>query len=211
MTLTTPPGPGSTAAPASPTASPPVSPTAALAGQAAAAGLRVLAAAHWPESPADRVPPPLAGFVVSSFSPLAAEAARRCLTRRPDPAEAAPDAAGAGTTRTAVIVVSALGDLAGAVHVAEAIEGGGRPGPLMFFQAVPNAVAGYVAARWGLTGPVVCVGDTAAGLGVAATLLEDGDAEDALLIRVDQAATAAAHDRAGAVLLGPREREGERL
>jgi hypothetical protein len=102
---------------------------------------------------------------------------------------------------TAVVVVSALGDLAGAVHVAEVTDGGGRPGPLLFFQAVPNAVAGHVAARWGLTGPVVCVADTRAGLEVAALLLQDGDADEALLIRVDQAATAAERDRAAAVLL----------
>ena len=34
---------------------------------------------------------------------------------------------------------------------------GDRVGPLLFFQSVPNAVAGHVAARWGLTGPVVCL------------------------------------------------------
>ncbi|WP_329172151.1 hypothetical protein [Streptomyces sp. NBC_01477] len=186
MTLLTPAGPGRSAA-------------ASLAGQAEAAGLRVLAAAAWPESAADRVPPPLAGFVVSSFSPLAAETARRCLARRPAAAAAV----------TAVIVVSPLGDLAGAVHVAGVVEGGGRPGPLLFFQAVPNAVAGHVAARWELTGPVVCVGDTGAGLDVAALLLEDGDADEALLVRVDQAATAAARDRAGAVLLGAGPQESD--
>jgi hypothetical protein len=100
-----------------------------------------------------------------------------------------------------VIVVSPLGDLTGAVHLAEVTDSGGRPGPLMFFQAVPNAVAGHVAARWRLTGPVVCVGDTATGLDVAASLLQDGDAEQALLIHVDQAATAAERDRCAAVLL----------
>ncbi|WP_225848895.1 hypothetical protein [Streptomyces sp. HPF1205] len=168
-----------------------------MTGQAEAAGLRAVCAAAWPESDADRVPPPIAGFVVSSFSPLAAETARRCLERRPVPL---PGAA-ADSAVTAVVVVSALGDLAGAVHVAEVTDSGGRPGPLLFFQAVPNAVAGHVAARWGLTGPVVCVGDTGAGLEVAALLIEDGDADEALLVRVDQAATAAGRDRAAAVLL----------
>lgn len=160
-------------------------PDTSLTGRAGAAGLRVLAAGAWPESAADRVPPPIAGFVVSSFSPLAAETARRCLERRPG-SEAAAD-----PVVTAVVVVSALGDLAGAVHVAETTDGGGRPGPLLFFQAVPNAVAGHVAALWRLTGPVVCVGDTDSGLDVAALLIEDGDADEALLIRVDQAHTAA--------------------
>jgi hypothetical protein len=183
-------------------------PVATLAGQATAAGLRVLASAAWPESAADRVPPPLAGFVVSSFSPLAAETARRCLERRPDSGAASP---GDGTV-TAVVVASPLGDLAGAVHVAEVTDAGGRPGPLLFFQAVPNAVVGHIAARSRLTGPVVCVGGTAAALDVAALLLEDGDADEALLISVDQApdpgsgtdgGTGGDTDRAAAVLLGP--------
>jgi hypothetical protein len=164
-------------------------------GQATAAGLRVLASAAWPETAADRVPPPIAGFVVSSFSPLAAEVARRCLERRP-----APDPGAV----TAVIVASTLGDLAGAVHVAEVTDAGGRPGPLLFFQAVPNAVIGHIATRWRLTGPVVCVGGTGAALDVAALLLEDGDADEALLISVAQAPdSGSGTDRAAAVLLGP--------
>lgn len=179
------------------------SPAASLAEAADAAGLRVLASAAWPESAADRVPPPIAGFIVSSFSPLVAETARRCLGRWADEGSAGPV--------TAVVVVSPLGDLAGAVHVAEAVDGGTRLGPLLFFQAVPNAVAGHVAALWRLTGPVVCVGDTRGGLDVAALLLADGDADQALLIRVDQAHTAAdtpaAHDRAAAVLLHAPEGE----
>ncbi|WP_217712120.1 beta-ketoacyl synthase N-terminal-like domain-containing protein [Kitasatospora sp. NA04385] len=161
------------------------------------AGLRVLSSGQWPESVEDRGAPGIAGFVVSSFSPLAAEAARRCLLRRPDPS------GGAGRPVTAVVVVSPLGDLAGAAHVAEAVDGGARIGPLLFFQAVPNAVAGHVAARWQLTGPVVCVADTATATAVAALLLADGDAGEALLIRVDQAHTPGGPDRAAAVLLGP--------
>lgn len=201
MTRTVPAGPGprtgtSPSPPPAGTPAPPASTPASLTGRAAAAGLRIVADAAWPESDADRVPPPIAGFVVSSFSPLAAETARRCMERRPAPGAAT------GSAVTAVIVVSALGDLAGAVHVAAVTGTGGRPGPLLFFQAVPNAVAGHVAARWGLTGPVVCVGDTGAGLDVAALLLQDGDADEALLIRVDQASTAAERDHAAAVLVG---------
>jgi hypothetical protein len=154
-------------------------------------GLRVLAAAGWPEGAGDREPPVLPGFVGSSFSPLAAEVARRCLGRRP----------GGPVACTGLVVVSALGDLQGAVRLAEAVDGGGAPGPLAFFQAVPNAVAGHVAARWGLSGPVVSVSGGSAGVEVAALLVEDGDADEVLLIRVDQAATAGARDRAAAVLL----------
>ncbi|WP_199881267.1 hypothetical protein [Streptomyces sp. CB03911] len=197
------PGPG----PLAPAAS-----VAALTLAASAAGLRVLSSAQWPESAEDRAAPAIAGFVVSSFSPLAAETARRCLLRRPapvpDPAPAPGSPDGAGRPVTAVVVVSPLGDLAGAAHVAEAVDSGARIGPLLFFQAVPNAVAGHVAARWQLTGPVVCVADTAAGAAVAALLLADGDAEEALLIRVDQAHTPDGPDHAAAVLLGAGPRPG---
>jgi 3-oxoacyl-(acyl-carrier-protein) synthase len=180
--------------PARPAPAPP------LTARAADAGLRVLAAAAWPESAADRVPPPLPGFVVSTFSPLVAEVAARCLTRR------GPTSTHQEGGRVAVVVVSGLGDVAGAVHVAGAVDAGRRPGPLMFFQAVPNAVAGQVAARWGLRGPVVCVGDGGAGVEVAALLIEDGDADEALVIRVDQAAGAGERDRAEAVLLSGGDR-----
>ena len=178
-----------------------------LGREATAAGLQVLAASAWPESAADRVAPTIAGFVASTFSPLAAEAARRCLLRRP-PTDDAEDAV------TAVILVSSLGDLAGAVHVAEAVDHGDRLGPLLFFQAVPNAVAGHIAARWGLTGPVVCVADSAAALAVAELLLADGDAELALLIRIDQTRTDGAQDRADSVLVRANalnDRESEQL
>lgn len=165
---------------------------ARLTGLARESGLRVLAGGEWPEGAEDGEVPVLPGFVGSSFSPLAAEVAGRCLGRR---------AGGAPVAGTGVVVVSALGDLEGAVRVAEAVDGGGAPGPLAFFQAVPNAVAGHVTARWGLFGPVVCVADCAAGVEVAALLVEDGDADEVLLIRVEQAATAGARDRAAAVLL----------
>ncbi|WP_329493064.1 hypothetical protein [Kitasatospora herbaricolor] len=184
----------------------PAASAAALTLAASAAGLRVLSSAQWPESAEDQVAPAIAGFVVSSFSPLAAETARRCLLRGPGRAPAPGPPEGAGGPVTAVVVVSPLGDLAGAAHVAEAVDGGARIGPLLFFQAVPNAVAGHVAARWQLTGPVVCVADTTTATAVTALLLTDGDAEQALLIRVDQAHTPDGPDRAAAVLLGPGPR-----
>ncbi|MFE1317422.1 beta-ketoacyl synthase N-terminal-like domain-containing protein [Kitasatospora phosalacinea] len=166
--------------------------------EAADLGLRVLAAGRWPESAADVAPPVLPGFTGSSFSPLAAEAAGRCL-------DAYGPGPGAQLPVTAVVVASALGDVAGAVRVAEAVDGGGRLGPLLFFQAVPNAVAGHLAARRGLTGPVVCVGGARSGFEVAEVLLADGDAELALLVLVEQAAGPGGADRAAAVLLAPQE------
>ncbi len=132
-------------------------------------------------------PPPVPGFVVSGFSPLVADLAARCLTERhggvPVPAEVGE--------RTAVVVVTASGDAHSAEHVAHAVDTGARVGPLLFFQSVPNSVAGHVAAQWGLRGPVLCispVGDPRAdGLAQARLLSDDGDADEVLGVLVEQA------------------------
>jgi hypothetical protein len=174
---------------------PPALPTGDVAALAREAGLRAVARGSWPEEGDGDEVPALAGFVGSSFSPLFAEAARRCLGRR----------AGGPAAGTGIVVVSALGDLAGAVRVAGAVDGGTSPGPLAFFQAVPNAVAGLVAARWGLDGPVVCVTEPGAGVEVAGVLIEDGDAGEVLLVRVEQGAGPGDRDRAEAVLLSGGE------
>jgi 3-oxoacyl-(acyl-carrier-protein) synthase len=143
-----------------------------------------LAEARWPEpgDPAD--PPPLAGFIVSPFSPLVAAVAERCLRRV---SENRPP-------RTAIVIASPLGDLDSAVHVAGAVDHRTRVGPLLFYQSVPNAVAGHVAARWGLAGPVVCtspVGDPLAdGLATADLLFDDGDCDEALVVVVTDTAHA---------------------
>jgi hypothetical protein len=170
-----------------------------LTALAARAGLDVLAAADWPQ-PGDGELPKLAGFVHSTFNPLVAAVAGRCLQRRE---ESAPPMV------TGIVLVTALGDVASAAHVAGAVDTGGRVGPLFFFQSVPNAVAGHVAAKWGLTGPVVCVDSTDAGLTVARLLLADGDAGEVLVILLEQAAapeavTGTSHDTAAAVLLAER-------
>ncbi|GAA3456331.1 beta-ketoacyl synthase chain length factor [Dactylosporangium matsuzakiense] len=131
-------------------------------------GLTTLARAEWS---ADTEPPKLAGFVHSDFNPLVAAVAARCLEQVPT-----PDA------ETALVLVSDLGDVDSAAHVAKAVDTGGRVGPLFFFQSVPNAVLGHIAAKWGLHGPVSCVCDAATGLGTARGLLADGDARRVLLI-----------------------------
>jgi 3-oxoacyl-(acyl-carrier-protein) synthase len=149
--------------------------------------MRTRAEARWPEAgdPAD--PPPLAGFVVSPFSPLVAAVAERCLIRRYGDRTATP-------ARTAIVIVSPLGDVASAVHVAAAVDAGKRVGPLLFYQSVPNAVAGYVATRWRLTGPVVCTSpvadELADGLDVARLLIDDGDCDEALVVVVTDTALA---------------------
>ncbi len=175
-------------------------PAAALHAAAAAAGLTVSASASWPETEADREVTPLAGFIESNFSPLLAEVAGRALRRR-DPPQAAGQV-------TAIVMVTALGDVTSATRVAAAVDAGERVPPLLFFQSVPNSVAGYLAARWQLTGPVVCVSSTSAGFGVAALLIADADADEALVVRVDLAVTDGERDRAAAMLVSRPESMG---
>jgi hypothetical protein len=165
---------------------------ACLQAAAAEAGLAVSAAASWPEPDDDREVRPLAGFIVSTFSPLLAQVAERALGRR---GERPPGLV------TAMVIVTALGDVTSAADVAATVDAGGRVGPLMFFQAVPNTVVGYVAARWGLTGPVTCVGDIGAGLDAARLLIDDADADEALVVWVSQALTGEDTDQAAAVLV----------
>jgi hypothetical protein len=166
----------------------------ALKLAAIAAGLSVTSSASWPETEADREVTGLPGFIESDFSPLAAEVVGRVLRRRP-PVDG---------TVTALVIVTTLGDVTTATRVAEAVDAGRRVPPLLFFQSVPNSVAGYLAARWYLTGPVVCVSGTTAGLDVAALLIEDADADEALVVSVDLALTGGDGNRAAAILVaGP--------
>ena len=181
----------------------PLEPTAptnlgALLAAAAEAGLVVLSAASWPEETADAEIPPLAGFIESAFSPLLAEVAARALRRRPE--RGRPEPAVPGPV-TAIVMVTALGDVTSATRVAAAVDAGGRVSPLLFFQSVPNAVAGYLAARWDLTGPVVCVSGMGAGLDIAATLIDDADADEALVTRIDLAGAGDGLDRGAALLV----------
>ncbi len=170
---------------------------AALHAAATAAGLSVASSASWPETDADSEVTPLPGFIESTFSPLIAEVAGRALHRRD---HATPGAV------TAIVLVTALGDVTSAARVAAAVDAGRRVPPLLFFQSVPNAVAGYLAARWHLTGPVVCVSGTSAGLDMAALLIDDADADEALVVRVDLAVTDGDGDRAAAlVVTGPAD------
>lgn len=116
------------------------------------------------------------GFVFSVFNPLAAVVAERCMSRLTEPREA----------RTGIVLVSD-GDSVSAEHVRQAVAEGKRIGPLFFFQSVPNSIAGWIAAKWDLRGPVVCVTD--GGEDEAAVLIGDGDADQVLIVEVgaDQA------------------------
>ncbi|ROR38090.1 hypothetical protein [Kitasatospora cineracea] len=173
------------------------------ARRAGAAANTVRARAAWPEPGETGAPAMPAGFIASTFPALVATVADRCLRR--GYGEPGAPAAGGGERRTAVVLVSERGDQGTLDAVAAAVDGGRRMQPLLFFQSVPNAVLGWVAARWALVGPVVCVspgGDPAAeGLELADLLIEDGDADDVLLLLADQAAGPDHPDRATAFLI----------
>jgi len=161
------------------------------------AGLRVLSAAAWPETPDDVAATPLAGFIDSTFSPLVAEAAGRALRRRDAGAPGSPTSGSV----TAIVIATTRGDVTSAIRVASAVDNGRGVPPLHFFQSVPNSVAGHLAARWRLTGPVVCVSGITAGVEVAALLITDGDADAALVVSVDLAVTDGDRDRAAAIVV----------
>jgi hypothetical protein len=167
-----------------------------LAEAARTQGLAVLASAIWPQSTVDALPA-LPGFLDSSFSPLVAEVAERCLRQE----YIQPPVPATRGDRTAIVVLSPLGDLASARRVAAAVAARARVGPLMFFQSVPNAVGGYVATRWGLAGPLVCLSGGPDDLDAVTLLLEDGDADEALVVLAEQASRAGVRDRAEAVLV----------
>lgn len=160
-------------------------------------GLRVLAEGRWPDRDGEHGLPPLPGFSASTFNPLVAEAAERCLRAR----HGSPEQAVA--SRTAVLLASSGGDRATALAIDTAAASGRRVPPLLFFQSNPNAVLGHIAARWRLTGPVVAISPArpaAPGelpqdaLESAALLLADGDADQVLVIAAEQADPAAAPD-----------------
>ena len=170
---------------------------------------QLLAEACWPD-PGAPDPEPLPGFVYSSFSPLVAATAGRCLSRWYGEPPVPPEEG----DRIALLLASARGDVAIARAIARTVDGGERMSPLLFFQSVANAVLGHVAARWGIGGPVLCtspVGDPRAdAIAHANAVLVDGDADTVLVVLAEPAAAAGERDAAHALLLGrpthPRER-----
>jgi 3-oxoacyl-(acyl-carrier-protein) synthase len=158
----------------------------------------------------DEQVPVLAGFIVSSFSPLAAAVADACLSEY----YAQPAVSAASRQRTGVLLASRSSDLVSAEHVSQTVAAGRRLGPLFFFQSAPNSVVGQITAHWGLGGPVVCIspiGDPLAeAMAEAALMLEDGDADEVLLILIEQGAGGPGEgrqsgDRAHALLLAKGE------
>ncbi|MER7248346.1 hypothetical protein [Kribbella sp. NPDC000426] len=127
--------------------------------------MKTLAEGRWDGGELPGVP----GFVGSAFNPMVVAAAEQCLAQ-------------VDTEPLTGIVLVSDGDRASADHVRQAVAEGKRIGPLYFFQSVPNSIAGWIAAKWELRGPVVCV--TNGGPDEAELLLADGDAEQVLIVQV---------------------------
>jgi hypothetical protein len=167
---------------------------------AVTAGLAVLAEARWPDAGVAQ-PEPLPLFMYSSFSPLVAATAGRCLSRWYG---AAPVPPGEGE-RVALILASVRGDVAIARAIARSVDGGRRMPPLLFFQSVANAVLGHIAALWGIGGPLLCTSPgtdpEADALALAASVLADGDADTALVMLAEPACTADEQDWSHALLV----------
>lgn len=170
-----------------------------------AGSMSVLAGAYWPRPDAPTQPRPVPGFILSSFAPLVAQVAQDCLAERygPAPRDLSDEAI------VGIVLVSVGGDVGTAAATAQAVDNGTRVSPLLFFQSVPNSIAGWLAARWGLTGPVICFSPGADALGeaqeTARLLFEDGVADQVLVVLVEQAGPHEENhaDQAAAALLGP--------
>ncbi|MEU8863492.1 hypothetical protein [Streptomyces umbrinus] len=122
--------------------------------------------------------PRLPGFVESAFSPLAYEAARLCLTERP----------GDGS-RTAVALASTAGDTTTADLASRRMVSGRVHNPLLFMQATPNSVLGYLSREFRITGQMFSLSTldnpVTELLSMADLLLEDPEVDRVLALGVE--------------------------
>lgn len=122
--------------------------------------------------------PRLPGFVESAFSPLAYEAARLCFAERP----------GDGS-RTAVALASTAGDTTTADLASRRMVSGRVHNPLLFMQATPNSVLGYLSREFGITGQMFSLSTlddpVTELLSMADLLLEDSEVDRVLAVGVE--------------------------
>ncbi|MEU9874960.1 hypothetical protein [Streptomyces phaeochromogenes] len=143
--------------------------------------------------------PRLPGFVESAFSPLAYEAARLCLAERPDGGtsrsggtsrpEAGGEAESGGGSRTAVALASTAGDTTTADLASSRMVSGRVHNPLLFMQATPNSVLGYLSREFGITGQMFSLSTLddplTELLSMADLLLEDPEVDRVLVVGVE--------------------------
>ncbi|WP_327395972.1 beta-ketoacyl-[acyl-carrier-protein] synthase family protein [Streptomyces phaeochromogenes] len=122
--------------------------------------------------------PRLPGFVESAFSPLAYEAARQCLAERPG-----------DRSRTAVALASTAGDTTTADLASRRMVSGRVHNPLLFMQATPNSVLGYLSREFGITGQMFSLSTLddplTELLSMADLLLEDPEVDRVLAVGVE--------------------------
>jgi len=128
-------------------------------------------------------PAPLPGFVESTFSPLAFEAARRCL--RANPVDGA---------RTAVVLASLMGDTTTADLASRRLVAGRVHNPLLFMQATANSVLGYLSREFAITGQQLSLSTMddplSESMAMAEILLDEPGLDQVLVIVVELAGTA---------------------
>jgi len=131
-----------------------------------------------PSGASTPVLPLVPGFVESPFNSLLYDVAKRCLTAAP----------GDGA-RTALVVASVMGDTGTTDLASQRLVAGQTQNPLLFMQATPNAVLGYLSREFQLTGPLTAIGVRArlAGelLDLAEVLLDDPELDRVLAIGVE--------------------------
>ncbi|MCX4907357.1 hypothetical protein [Streptomyces sp. NBC_00878] len=139
----------------------------------------------------DDIPlPRLPGFVESAFSPLAYEAARQCLAERPDGGTSrSSEAESGGGSRTAVALASTTGDTTTADLASRRMVSGRVHNPLLFMQATPNSVLGYLSREFGITGQMFSLSTlddpVTELLAMADLLLEDPEVDRVLVVGVE--------------------------
>lgn len=127
--------------------------------------------------------PALPGFVESTFSPLAYEASRRCLSACP----------GDGA-RTAVVLASLMGDTTTADLASQRLIAGRVHNPLLFMQATANSVLGYLSREFEITGQQLSLSTLddplTESLAMADVFLDEPDVDRVLLVAVELAGNA---------------------
>lgn len=137
----------------------------------------------------------------STFGPVVLDVGGRCLAAH----FGRPPAPYVDGGRTAILIVSRYGDVQSTAAAAYRVDRGEPAGAQLYYEAEPVAVAGQLAAEWGLRGPVLCVSPAAEPvvqcLQVVSLLVGDGDADQALVILAEQAAVNGGRDHALAALI----------
>ncbi|WP_371581101.1 hypothetical protein [Streptomyces sp. NBC_01314] len=134
--------------------------------------------------------PRLPGFVESAFSPMAYEVAARCLTERPGGGTSrSSEAESGGGSRTAVALLSLMGDTTTADLASRRVVSGRVHNPLLFMQSTANSVLGHISREFGITGQMFSLSTlddpVTELLAMADLLLEDPELDQVLVVGLE--------------------------